>query len=415
MRELVAEKADALVADLVARGSFDAVTDLARALPLSVVPDFIGWPEEGREHLLEWAGANFNSFGPLNDRAANALPKCGEMAGFGAEIVRTGNVLPGSLGAGVLEARDRGEITTEQCMMLMLDYLAPSLDTTISAVGSAIWLLGNHPDQWDLLRADPSLIPNAINEVVRYESPIRAFGRLTTRDAEIDGVLVPENSRVLVLYASANRDERQWARPDEFDITRENAVEQLGFGYGEHGCAGQGLARMETQSLLEALARSVTRFNLGTPERALNNVIRSLAALPVTVTRPTYPPPAWRLDLVLDGRAHDAILDGYGDERAEHVRHFIEASMGLGEVICLPDPAAAAERDETMKADLAAGVEQPPRPLPRLGAGLHRDDAAERRPALPAGDHHPGRPAVRARPTWSTATAPLSGPTSSGR
>ena len=199
MRELVTEKADALVADLVARGSFDAVTDLARALPLSVVPDFIGWPEEGREHLLEWAGANFNSFGPLNDRAANALPKCGEMAGFGAEIVRTGNVLPGSLGAGVLEARDRGEITTEQCMMLMLDYLAPSLDTTISAVGSAIWLLGNHPDQWDLLRADPSLIPNAINEVVRYESPIRAFGRLTTRDAEIDGVLVPENSRVLVL------------------------------------------------------------------------------------------------------------------------------------------------------------------------------------------------------------------------
>jgi cytochrome P450 len=283
MRELVAEKADALVADLVARGSFDAVTDLARALPLSVVPDFIGWPEEGREHLLEWAGANFNSFGPLNDRAANALPKCGEMAGFGAEIVRAGNVLPDSLGAGVLEARDRGEITTEQCMMLMLDYLAPSLDTTISAVGSAIWLLGIHPDQWDLLRADPSLIPNAINEVVRYESPIRAFGRLTTRDADIDGVLVPENSRVLVLYASANRDERQWDRPDAFDITRENAVEQLGFGYGEHGCAGQGLARMETQSLLEALARSVTRFNLGTPERALNNVIRSLAALPVTV------------------------------------------------------------------------------------------------------------------------------------
>jgi cytochrome P450 len=273
------------VADLVARGSFDAVTDLARALPLSIVPDFIGWPEEGREHLLDWAGANFDSFGPLNDRAADALPRCGEMAGFGAEIVRTGNVLPGSLGAGVLEARDRGEITTEQSMMLMLDYLAPSLDTTISAVGSAIWLLGNHPDQWDLLRADPSLIPNAVNEVVRYESPIRAFGRLTTRDVEIGGVLVPADSRVLVIYASANRDERQWDRPDEFDVTRGNAVAQLGFGYGEHGCAGQGLARMETQSLLEALARSVTRFTLGTPERALNNVIRSLASLPVTVER----------------------------------------------------------------------------------------------------------------------------------
>jgi 3-(3-hydroxy-phenyl)propionate hydroxylase len=83
---------------------------------------------------------------------------------------------------------------------------------------------------------------------------------------------------------------------------------------------------------------------------------------------------AWKLELVLDGRADSSVLDSYGPERAEHVRHFIETSMGLGEVICLADPAAAAERDKTMQADLAAGVQQPPRPLPRLGAGLHRDD-----------------------------------------
>ena len=83
---------------------------------------------------------------------------------------------------------------------------------------------------------------------------------------------------------------------------------------------------------------------------------------------------AWKLDLVLDGRADDQILDSYGPERAEHVRHFIEAPMGLGEIICLPDPVAAAERDNAMQADLAAGVAQPPRPLPRLGPGLHRDD-----------------------------------------
>ncbi|WP_416983416.1 bifunctional 3-(3-hydroxy-phenyl)propionate/3-hydroxycinnamic acid hydroxylase [Streptomyces sp. T028] len=84
---------------------------------------------------------------------------------------------------------------------------------------------------------------------------------------------------------------------------------------------------------------------------------------------------AWKLELVLDGRAGDDILDSYGPERAEHVRHFIQASMELGEVICLADPDAAAERDTAMRADLAAGVEQPPRPLPRLGAGLRRDDA----------------------------------------
>ena len=84
---------------------------------------------------------------------------------------------------------------------------------------------------------------------------------------------------------------------------------------------------------------------------------------------------AWKLDLVLDGRAGDHILDSYGPERAEHVRHFIEASMQLGEVICLPDPVAAAQRDQAMQADLAAGAGQQRRPLPRLGPGLHRDDA----------------------------------------
>jgi cytochrome P450 len=283
MRDLVAERADELVARLVSQGSFDAVSDLARALPMSIVPDFIGWPQEGREHLLRWAGANFDSFGPMNARAEQAMPGCGEMAAFGAEIVRTGNVVPGSLGAGVLEARDKGEITTEQAMMLMLDYLAPSLDTTISAVGSAIWLFGQHPEQWDLVRSDPSLIPNAVNEVVRFESPIRAFGRLTETDTEIGGVAIPAGSRVLVIYASANRDERKFERPDEFDVTRRDAVQQLGFGLGEHGCAGQGLARMEAESLLAALARAVTRFHLGTPERALNNLIRAFGTLPVTV------------------------------------------------------------------------------------------------------------------------------------
>jgi cytochrome P450 len=283
MKERVTEAADTLVAELLQRRSFDAVADLARALPLSIVPDFIGWPQEGREHLLRWAGANFDSFGPINERVEKALPQCGEMAAFGAEVVRTGNVLPGSLGASVLEARDRGEVTTEQTMMLMLDYLAPSLDTTISAVGSAIWLFGQHPDQWDRIREDPKLIPNAVNEVVRYESPISSFGRLVSKDTEVDGVPVPAGSRVVVSYASANRDERKWENPDTFDVTRKDAVHQLGFGYGEHGCAGQALARMETESLLAALARSVTRFELGEPQRALNNLIRALGSLPVTV------------------------------------------------------------------------------------------------------------------------------------
>jgi cytochrome P450 len=284
VHEAITAAAETLVAGLVARGSFDAVTDLARALPLSVVPDFIGWPHDGREHLLEWAAANFDSFGPWNSRAEAAMPRCGEMAEYGQEIVRTSNVTDGSLGASVLQSRDEEKISTEDAMMLMLDYLAPSLDTTISAIGSAIWLFGTHPEQWEKLRDDPSLIPNAVNEVVRFESPIRAFGRLAARDTEIGGIPIPEGARVLVIYASANRDERQWDRPDEFDVTRDDAIKQLGFGHGEHACAGQSLARMEIEALLAALARSVAGFRLGEPQRALNNVIRAFGSLPVTIT-----------------------------------------------------------------------------------------------------------------------------------
>jgi cytochrome P450 len=282
MRDLIQTQADALVDELVERGSFDAVTDLARALPLSIVPDFVGWPTDGREHLLEWAGANFDSFGPLNERGLAAMPLCGAMAGFAAETVQTGNVLPGSLAAGVLEAVDRGEVTPEQSMMLMLDYIAPSIDTTISAIGSAIWLFAEHPDQWQLLRDDPSLIASAFNEILRFESPIRAFGRRVGTATRIGDVDIDAGAQLLVIYASANRDERQWDSPDVFDVTRD-ARAQLGFGYGVHACAGQSLARMETESLLTALARRVGSFEIGEPIRALNNLIRAFGALPVTV------------------------------------------------------------------------------------------------------------------------------------
>jgi cytochrome P450 len=133
----------------------------------------------------------------------------------------------------------------------MVDYLVPSLDTTISAIASALHLFATHPEQWRLLKADPSLIPNAVNEVVRYEAPLRAFSRKVARDTELAGTVIPKGARVLVIYASANRDRLAWDDPDTFDIRRD-AARQLGFGHGAHGCAGQGLARLETAAMLRA-------------------------------------------------------------------------------------------------------------------------------------------------------------------
>jgi cytochrome P450 len=271
------------VADLVRRGNFDGVIDLARALPLTVVPDMIGWPIGGREHLLEWASATFDLLGPFNVRAEEAGPRVQAMQRFAADTAASGDLLPGSLGAAVIDAARRGELEPAQVPPLLVGFLAPSLDTTISAIGNAVWLLAKHPDQWAALKSNPSLIPKAFNETVRIESPIRAFSRVATTDVTLDTYEIPVGSRLMVLYGSANRDERRFDQPDEFDITRPNAAEQIGFGHGTHNCAGQGLARLEGHAVLRALIEQVETLELGEPVRGLNNLISAWASLPLTV------------------------------------------------------------------------------------------------------------------------------------
>jgi cytochrome P450 len=126
-------------------------------------------------------------------------------------------------------------------------------------------------------------VQQALNEVLRVESPISGFTRVTTQRCEIAGVELPAGARVLASFASANRDERRWDAPDAFDITRDSAG-HLGFGYGRHACVGMGLARLEGEAVLSALLERVERFELsGPPVRRLNNLIRSFDSLPVTV------------------------------------------------------------------------------------------------------------------------------------
>ncbi|MGU3433011.1 cytochrome P450 [Actinomycetes bacterium M1A6_2h] len=281
MTGAVEDKAEQVVDSALQRAVVDGVDDVATALPMSIVPDLVGWPAEGRDELLRWAGATFDSLGPINRQSVTAVKAASEMLLYSKRVVREGSVLPGSMGDDVLKAAADNKIAASQCPALMIDYLGPSLDTTIGAISGALHLFATHPEQWDAIRENPSLIPNAVNEVVRFESPIRAFSRRAVRDVEIGGSLVPAGGRVLVVYASANRDPREWERPDSFDITRD-AAKQLGFGSGAHGCAGQGLARLEATSLLTVLARRVERIELeGPPVRAVNNVIHRFEQLPL--------------------------------------------------------------------------------------------------------------------------------------
>ena len=282
LAENITMEAEALVERLVAKKSFNAATELAQYLPVTIVSELVGLPEEGRERMLEWAAANFDCFGPMNQRTLDAFPTVQEMVGFAFSECVPEKLKPGSWAARIWEAAERGEIRHEQCPIMMNDYMGPSLDTTIFATGAAIKLLADNPDQWDILRDNPGIIPNAVNEVVRIESPIQAFSRMTTRDVEIDGITIPAGSRVIMSYAAANRDPRKWDDPDRFDVRR-RAMDHLGFGHGAHQCIGNNLARMEIAALLNALVKRVSRIELNHSERQLNNVLRGYRRLDVTI------------------------------------------------------------------------------------------------------------------------------------
>jgi cytochrome P450 len=259
----------------------DGVDDLALGLPLTVVPDLIGWPEDARENLVTWAGATFDVLGPLNRQAISAMPTALDMMRFTAKVVRRRDLAEGSMVRDLQAAHEAGKIDEAQLRAFMIDYLAPSIDTTAGAISAALWLFAIHHDQWELLRADRSLLSNAVNEVVRIESPLRSFSRWVAEEAEVSGVRLPQGSRVNVFYASANRDAAVFPNPDDFDITR-NTVAQLGFGLGVHGCGGQGLARLETESILTALLDRVDRIELdGVPKLARNNIIHRFEELPL--------------------------------------------------------------------------------------------------------------------------------------
>lgn len=282
-REMFAERATVLVDKLLGAGTFDAATDFAREFPASVVPDLLGWPEEGRERFLAWGSAAFNTIGPMNERSVADVPAMREIWQYIAEMAQPGRLREGSWGADLVAAAAAGNVDEKLVPSLIGDYLVPSLDTTIAALTSALWLLGTHPEQWQALRADRSLIPNAINEVIRYESPSRGFYRLLTRDHEVEGTVLEAGRRVLLLYGSANRDERQFDRPEVFDITRANAKDHVGFGHGLHGCVGQGLARLEATALLTALADRVGHIEVGEPAWRVNNHLRAIASLPAAL------------------------------------------------------------------------------------------------------------------------------------
>jgi len=272
-------KADALVADLVVQGSFEAIDALARAFPLEVVADLIGFTGQVRDNMLRWGQAAMQVIGPMNQRTAESFPIAGELYGW-CSTVTADDLAAGSVGRGVFDAEARGDIPPNTAGHIIHQYLGAGVDSTIASIGNIVALFAAHPDQLALVRKDPSLVPAAFNEALRYWAPLHAWGRRVMKDVEIDGALVPAGSQVAILFGAGNHDPRHYDSPDAFLVER-NPVDHLSFGYGPHGCAGQGLARLEAHAVIDALARRVDRLVVGDERRVPHNVVRSIDALPV--------------------------------------------------------------------------------------------------------------------------------------
>jgi len=285
LRAGFARAADALIDELLARGEFDAIPDLAEAYPLSVFPDAMGMPRENRRYLLPYGNMVFNSFGPRNAFFDEAVRDAAPVIAWVQAQSQRDALAPAGFGAAIHAAADSGELTAEEAPLVVRSVLTAGVDTTVSGLGAAIYCLARFPDQFARLRAEPGLARAAFEEAVRYESPVQTFFRTTTRPTEIAGVPIGESEKVLMFLGAANRDPRRWERPEEYDIARSNAG-HVGFGTGIHGCVGQVLARLEGEMVLGALARKVAAVEMtGPARRRYNNTLRGLASLPVRLVR----------------------------------------------------------------------------------------------------------------------------------
>jgi cytochrome P450 len=272
-------EAAAIVAGLVGRGEFEAARDFSSGLPLEVVADLVG-VHVPPERLLSWGTISFDVLGPLNRRGLRAFPSSLGMLAYSQRLGRA-RVVPGSWAASVFDAADRGEVRRVEARNMVIDFIAPSLDTTILASTYMLWLLGENRAAWERLRRDPELIPAAVVEAVRLASPIRGFTRHVSRDAEVGGVQMRRGDRVVLLVGAANMDERRYPDPERFDLDRPPGG-NLGWGHGPHTCVGIHLAKLEMAALLRALVAQVETIAIaGPPTRIRNNTLQGIASLPV--------------------------------------------------------------------------------------------------------------------------------------
>ncbi|MGW0509522.1 cytochrome P450 [Streptomyces olivaceoviridis] len=285
LRPYVEGLANDLVAALVGNGGGDLLKDVAEPLPVAVIAEMLGIPEADRGQLRPWSAdiCGMYELNPSEETAARAVRASVEFSDCLRELIAARREDPGDdLISGLIAAHDEGDRLTEQEMIsTAVLLLNAGHEATVNATVNGWWALFRNPDQLAALRADHSLIPSAIEELMRYDTPLQLFERWVLDDIEIDGTTVPRGSEIAMLFGSANHDPAVFTDPARLDLTRKDNP-HISFSAGIHYCIGAPLARLELTASMTALLRQApTLTPAEEPTRKPNFVIRGLEGLGV--------------------------------------------------------------------------------------------------------------------------------------
>jgi cytochrome P450 len=270
LRPRIQEIADELIDTAEARGSMDLSSDYAFPLPITVIAELLGVPHEDQDRFRDWSDAMVTpAVGP--EALERFFGQMGEFVEYLTDFFAARRAEPrADLVSALLAARDAEDaLSEEELFGTVILLIVAGHETTVGLIGNAVLSLLERPEQLALLRGDPSLIPAAVEELLRYEGPVeRALNRWAATDVELGGHTIRRGELVIAILNSADRDPDRFPEPDRLDVTRED-TRHLAFGRGSHYCLGAPLARLEAEIAIETLFRRLPGLRLAVPREQL--------------------------------------------------------------------------------------------------------------------------------------------------
>jgi cytochrome P450 len=278
---------DRLLTQVDATAGFDLIDALAFPLPIAVICHLLGVPAEDQASFRTWGHDLVGTLDPYAGQGtAERQTRAAELAlnAYLGDLVDKHRADPDdSILSALVAAEDEGDrLTSEELVDTAALLLVAGFETTVNMIGNGTVALLGEQDNWERLRAEPSLIPTAIEEMLRYDSPVQATQRTATEAVEVDGTVFQKSSTIIVFIGGANRDPDVFDQPDRFVLDRSNASQHLSFSLGIHHCLGAALARLEGRIAFEELTGRYPKLEMaGTPTRRPLLVLRGYESIPL--------------------------------------------------------------------------------------------------------------------------------------